>query len=191
MSGPKGRWIALLGVSLGLLVGAIAPRTARSDGPRFGRDDVRTLFYISKSENRNRVDFGMKLDSNCQPRGTEPVFPYWRMLENSPVTLEGLSTGEPRAYGIASQRIHDRSREGTWVHVELRALSNRSVEVLTLRNTSGRCDAGARIAIRGQESHLHHVYVELSRGFIPRPRWVQLNGRTVRHQQAVRERIDD
>ena len=75
----------------------------------------------------------MKLDSNCQPRGSEPVFPYWRMLANSPVSLEGLSTGEPRAYGIGRQRIHDRSRDGTWVHVELRALSSRAVEVLTLR----------------------------------------------------------
>ena len=171
--------------------GAVSPTTARSDGPRFGRDDVATVFYISKSENRNRVDFGMKLDSNCQPRGSEPVFPYWRMLANSPVSLEGLSTGEPRAYGIGGQRVHDRSRDGTWVHVELRALSSRAVEVLTLRNSSGRCAAGARIRINGQQSHLHHVYVQLSRGFIPRPQWVQLHGRTIADERPARERIDD
>jgi hypothetical protein len=171
---------------------ALSPPNARgSDAPRFGHDDVATVFYIAKSENRNRVDFGVKLDGNCQPRGDEPVFPYWRMLEESPVTLEGLSTGEPRAYGIGRQYVHDRSRAGSWVHVELRALSSRPIGVLTLRNSSGRCDAAARMTIRGQESHLHHVFVQLGGGLIPRPDWIQLVGRTVRDDRPVRERIDD
>jgi hypothetical protein len=170
---------------------AVVPVVAASDAPRFGPDDVRTIFYIAKSENRNRVDFGIRLDSNCQPRGNEPVFPYWRMLEESPAVLEGLSRGEPRAYGIASQRVHDRSRHGTWVRVELRALPSRPIEVLALRNSSGRCTAGARMVIQGRESHLDHVYVQLGRGLIPRPRWIRLLGRTVREEHLVRERIDD
>ncbi len=173
-----------------LIAIALVPADVRGDGPRFGRHDVQTVFYIAKSENRNRVDFGIRLDSNCQPRGNEPVFPYWRMLEESPTTLEGLSTGEPRAYGIASQRVHDRSRHGTWVHVRLRALDSRPVEILALRNSSGQCDAGARIQIRGKEAHLHHVYVQLGGGLIPRPRWIQLAGRTVREERRVRERIE-
>jgi hypothetical protein len=182
---------AAIFASIALLCVAVSPEALGSDAPHFGPNDVPTVFYIAKSENRNRVDFGIRLDSNCQPRGNEPVFPYWRMLEESPSTLEGLSRGEPRAYGIAEQRVHDRSRHGTWVRVVLRAVPSRPIEVLALRNSSGRCTAGARMQIRGREAHLGHVYVQLGRGLIPRPRWIRLEGRTVREEHPVRERIDD
>lgn len=58
---------------------AVALTTLTSRAPaselRFGANDLQTLFFISKSDDRNRVDYGMRLDSRCAPYGEEPVFP--------------------------------------------------------------------------------------------------------------------
>ncbi len=178
-----------LAVLLALLAVATPPASA-DDAPTFGPHDVRTIFYIAKSENRNRVDFAIRLDERCRPRGDAPVFPYWRMLANTPVTLQGLSFGEPRAYGIASQRVQPPSAEGTWVQIELRALPSRPIEILALENSLGRCDAGARMQIRGVEAHLDHVFVQLH-GLISRPEWIEILGRAVSNERSVHERIDD
>jgi len=45
-----------------------SPSSAHAD-PHFGPHDVATVFYVSKSENRNRVDYGLHLDADCHAQG--------------------------------------------------------------------------------------------------------------------------
>ncbi len=39
------------------------------------------VFSIAKSENKNQVQYVVRLDAHCAPVGPAPVFAYWRMLE--------------------------------------------------------------------------------------------------------------
>ncbi|NOY92101.1 MAG: DUF4833 domain-containing protein [Deltaproteobacteria bacterium] len=111
------------------------------------------------------------------------------MLEDHPPRLEGLSFGEPRAYGVASQHVDAPSAEGTWIHLDLRALENRPIDVLALRNSSGHCVAAARMIIDGQVSYLHYVYVDVGGGLIPSVDYIDLHGRSVSLERSVSERI--
>jgi hypothetical protein len=62
-----------------------------------------TLFFISKSDDENRVDYGMRLDSKCAPYGDESVFPYWREFEPLPPVR---TSGRARR-ASASMRVCD------------------------------------------------------------------------------------
>jgi hypothetical protein len=76
-----GRILAPCVVGFALLA---APSSARAGDPSFDANDIETLFFIAKSDDRNRVDYGMRLDKHCAPVGEAPVFPYWREFEPPP-----------------------------------------------------------------------------------------------------------
>ena len=58
-------------------------RAADGDPPPAGGLSV-ALFSIAKSENRNQVQFVVRVDKRCAPVGTAPVSAYWRLLEKGP-----------------------------------------------------------------------------------------------------------
>ena len=41
---------------------------------------VTPLFSISKTENRNYVQFAERLDEACAPVGPAPIYAFWRMM---------------------------------------------------------------------------------------------------------------
>ena len=59
-----------------------------SGDPAWGPHDIQTVFFFSKSDDKNRVDYGLRLDANCRPVGEEPLFPYWREFESEPPGLK-------------------------------------------------------------------------------------------------------
>src|SRR5689334_14951358 len=78
----------------GLVAGAIlAPAgAARAGEVAFGAHDVPTVFFISKSDDRNRVDYGIRLDASCAPLNDDAMFLYWRVFEGAPpVRLQTFS----------------------------------------------------------------------------------------------------
>ncbi len=116
-----------------------------------------SLFTISKSENKNQVQYAVRTDKNCAPVSTAPVFAYWRMLEQGPDRVAPLLPREERAYGIASQRVDDKGK----IHLVLRALPNRPIVVETGRAKDGSCQALANMPINGSPAYLFDVYVKL------------------------------
>src|SRR5579863_5839942 len=99
-----GRWgVTTLGFLSLVSMGA---RADTSSGPH-----VLPLFSISKSENRNQVQYAVRVDDRCQPLAQSPVFAYWRMLEKGPTVTEPLLAHEIDAYGIDSQ-VTTRTPEG-------------------------------------------------------------------------------
>jgi len=120
------------------------------------------LFSISKSENRNVVQFAERLDASCAPVGDAPVFAYWRMLEHGPAATEPLLAREQPAYGIASQAVAARSGDGGAVRVVLRALPRAPLYVESRRSArTGACEASARTPIEGVEARLFNVHAVL------------------------------
>jgi hypothetical protein len=119
--------------------------------------DVQPLFVISKSENHNRVAYGVHVDSRCVPQGPAAVFAFWQMLELGPGRVEPLLSRELPYYGVRrEQSVGDRS-----VEVRLAAIPSRPVLVHTSLE-GGRCRATATLPIGGTPARLWNVHAVLS-----------------------------
>jgi hypothetical protein len=119
------------------------------------------LFTIAKSENRNQVQYAVRLDEQCAPASGEPVFAYWRMFERGPTQIEPLLAIEQPAYGVRSQSIVISTNGGARIRLALRAMSDRPIEIRTWRAESGECRASAVTTIAGAPARLFNVYARL------------------------------
>ena len=124
---------------------------------------METLFFISKSNDRNRVDYGMRLDTRCAPYGEEPVFPYWREFEPPPpVRTKPMGVFSKIGYGISTQRVLRRSAAGGEIAIRLKQV-DRVIFITTSRGANGRCTALVRTKIASVEyAELVSIFVKLS-----------------------------
>lgn len=155
----------------------------------------RERLFVAKSENRNQVHYGVRLDETCAPTGRSPVFAYWRMLERGPLATEPLLSLEQPAYGVAGQRVLARGASGGQVEVQLNALRARTILVASSPRGQSeqagqpgeRCAAAATTTIGGAPAALTSVYAKLGWPF--GVAYLTLSGRTLADGRAIRERI--
>jgi Domain of unknown function (DUF4833) len=172
--------IAVLFVVLGSYAtgaGAVSPQASGSVIP---------LFSIAKSENKNQVQYVVRVDDRCAPAGQAPVTAYWRMLERGPTQTEPILPREVRAYGVANQALVTRDEGGGQVRVVLNALPGRPMTVVTSRASDGSCRAVANMSIAGAPAHLFNVYVKLKWDGVD---YLLLRGWSMDGSQAVTERL--
>jgi hypothetical protein len=149
----RARFLAL---SIALPLVFTAANAARAEVPY---SDV-SLFTISKSENRNEVQYAIRLDAQCAPIDATPVFAFWRMHEKGANVFEPLLGREQPAYGIGAQSI-------TWqngtpqIRISLRALPGRTIVVQPFRSTEG-CGARAEMTIAAASAQLTNVHAMLA-----------------------------
>ena len=158
---------------------------ARADAPG-PSGTVLPLFTIAKSENKNQVQYTVRVDEHCAPAGPSPVAAYWRMLERGPNVTEPILPIEVQAYGLASQTVVASGDQGGEVRATLRALPSRAVRVTTVRASDGRCHATAEVAIGGQPANLFNVYAHLAWLGVD---YLLLQGWTPDGTRVVREKI--
>jgi hypothetical protein len=143
--------------------------------------DVASVFFIAKSQNKNQVHYGIRVDTGCAPVGREPVYAYWRLIEDGGRS-EPLLDIEQSAYGVASQE----DLPGSAVRLVLRAFPRRSITITTERDGQ-RCRAAAVADINGRASRVDNIYVKL--------RWpfgidyLLMSGHRIDDGTWVRERI--
>jgi hypothetical protein len=174
--------------SLFLVTCAIASTIAAAASAQvaFAPSDVATVFFISKSDDRNRVDYGIRLDRECRPRPADAMVVYWREFEGASGgrVTHGLNVFEGPVYGVASE---DRS-QGAALVVEIRALRARPISVRAQRGPSGECTAEATASISGVPARLHHIHVTLG----SRPgsvAWIEIVGDALEGGRALSEWI--
>jgi len=174
-----------------LLAGAVvglSASLAHADEPRFGAHDIVTLFFISKSDDRNRVDYGMRLDANCLAAKSDAVFPYWREFEKSPpVRTHSLGTFEYLAYGVSEQRTVQRGPSGGQLLLKLKQVG-RPIWVVTQRDANGRCTASTRTTVAGVPAELISIYVKLQGPLSVA--YLDVKGRDLKTQKIVTERVE-
>jgi hypothetical protein len=156
---PRGVLIPVLAaVTLTTLTGSVL-----ANEPHFGANDIETLFFISKSDDRNRVDYAMRLDAHCAPYGEEPVFPYWREFEPPPpVRTKLMGAFSKMGYGISSQRVVSRTASGGETSIKLKQVG-RVVFITTGRAANGHCSALVRTKIANVPyAELLSIFVKLS-----------------------------
>lgn len=150
------------GVALALLT-ATSIAYANVD---FAATDVPTIFYVDKSDDRNRVDYGIRLDGRCLPTSGSPMVVYWREFERGSGgrVTHGLNIFEGPVYGVGSQRITERRADGATLEVTVSALSSRRLTIRTGPGTGGGCIATATTTIGGVRAVLDHVHLTLGDG---------------------------
>ncbi len=176
---------AVLGVSLGLTSRATATE------PPFGPFDVRTVFYISKSDDHNRVDYGIHLDAHCVPTQNDAVYFYWREFEKAPpVVVHGPGMLDFIGYGIAEQKLLLKTPTVGVHYVKLRQLPQMPVQIITTQGADGRCTAQARSTIGGKDRELLYAFVKLHSAFpTPSVEYVEVHGKDLETGQEVVERL--
>jgi hypothetical protein len=154
--------IRLSTVGLGLAA-VMLSAVAHGEEPHFGTRDIPTLFYISKSDDHNRVDYGMRLGEQCTALSNSAVFPYWREFEHAPpVRTHPLGMFEYFAYGISDQHAVGGSTPSEYV-IKLKQFGQRPIWVTTKREADGHCSVLVRCAIAGVRfAELLSIYVKLS-----------------------------
>jgi hypothetical protein len=173
------------GCASAVLAVASAGRSALADG-RFGPHDIRTLFAIDKSDDRNRVEYGIRLDPDCVPRASEPVYAYWRQVERGPEVTDDLNFGDRTVYGIKDQHVSAQPGDGTRVVIRLRATSKRSIGIY-VRKGNGTCLADSMTFIAGVAARLRLIHVELAGPFSVS--WIELRGERTDNGQPIVERV--
>jgi Domain of unknown function (DUF4833) len=160
-------------VTLAVFVAALVlPAVAHAD-PKFGPNDIATLFAIKKSENKNEVHYGIHLDDSCQPVGDEPIFAYWRDFEKGPNVLSDLGILEKKGYGIKGQWVQKRSPDDSRILMNLNATPDRGI-LITTKKTDGKCVAQAIATINKESALLEQVFVHIA-GFLSVD-WIELRG---------------
>jgi len=164
----------------------IAP-AAMAAYPPFGPNDVPTVFFISKSDDHNRVDYWMRLDKNCQPVNDDAITPYWREFEKAPpVVTHATGLLDGMAYGVAAQRIAKRSAAEADYALRLKAVG-RAIGITTRRGPSGKCVAVARTTIAGAMAELLSIHAQLSSPFSVE--YIDIKGKDFKTGKPVVERM--
>ncbi len=180
----------LAGITLGSLAfaAALSPAApAQAAEITFGSHDIPTTFFISKSDDRNRVDYGMRLDASCAPYGEEAIFPYWRVFEGSPpVRTKELSLMDRIPYGISEQRALSRSATGSEYSLRLKQFE-RPIVIITKKEANGSCSAMARSTVNGSQAQLVSVFAKLA-GFASVD-YIDVFGKDLQSGAPVTERI--
>jgi hypothetical protein len=143
--------------------GGLAERRsdAKAGEPPFGRFDVQTVFFISKSDDHNRVDYGIHLDEHCVSTRNDAVYLYWREFERAPpVVVHTPGLLDFVGYGISEQRVLFRAPNVGVHFVTLRQLPTMPVQIITTQGAGGRCTAQARSTINGKDLETGQEVIE-------------------------------
>lgn len=150
---------------------------------------VRSVFFISKSENRNQVHYAVRVDAQCRPEGEKPVYAYWRDFEEGPTVMSPLLKHEQTAYGLTEPRQVSREEAGGGqIRIGLRGFPDRPLTIETFRSADG-CRARALTTIARGSAVLRSIYVEI--GFLYSIDYVIVRGIRVADSQPVQEKVSD
>lgn len=119
------------------------------------------LFTISKSENKNQVQYAMTVDDRCSPVSNAPVHAYWLMNEWGPGRTAPLLAREQPAYGALDQKVLERQSTQGKVSLALRAMPSRTILVETSLAVGGACQVWSTATVDGAPAHLYNVHVKL------------------------------
>jgi len=132
--------------------------------------EIPSALVITKSSNKNQVNYAVQVNDACVPAGPTPVRPYWRMLERGSDATEPLVESELRAFGIERQHIAAGA-----IKVVLRGMPARAITIRTWRAPDGTCQSSANTTIAGVQARVTDVYVRQKLFGVE---YVQLTGST-------------
>src|SRR5262245_9307238 len=94
--------------------------------------DVRSVFFIARSTNKNQVHYGVRVDAACNFIGAESVYGYWQMLE-SHGEIEPILALEQPVYGLQESQSVTKNGASINIRVKLRAFPDRSLDIAIVK----------------------------------------------------------
>lgn len=165
------------------------PCAVRAEAPSFGPYDLRSTFYVGKSENQNQVHYGLRLDAQCRPVGKRPVFAYWQRLKSGKRVdgeLDGLGSN---VYGASEEQKVVATSAGSRVEIFVKALKKVRITIEVQKGPSA-CQAVAYTTILGQRARLSHAFIQLGMlGVLPK--YVDVVGYRLGDGKRLAERHKD
>jgi hypothetical protein len=122
--------------------------------------EIPDALVITKSSNKNQVNYAVEVDDACAPAGPSPVRAYWRMLERGVNATEPLRDDEARAFGIERQAIDRAGGGAAGVDVVLRGMPARAITIRTWRSPAGTCASSVNMTIAGVPARVANVHVQ-------------------------------
>ena len=126
----------------------------------FGPHDVHSAFYVSKSENKNEVHYGVHLDADCRPQGTGPVFAYWKRLKKGVRVDEPLIGMGMRVYSASEDQTVTITPTGGRVVMYVKALERLPVDVRIAKGKDG-CSVVPYVVLKGEKARLSYAFLQL------------------------------
>jgi hypothetical protein len=165
-------------------VAAVAALACGGRSPELASHDIATVFFISKSDDHNRVDYGIHLDDNCVPTD-DAVFPYWHEFEPRE-RVHPLGVLDERAYGIDDQRVvTGKAAAGGELEIKLKRF-DRPIEIFVAKQHD-QCVAYATTWIDGHSAIFTDAFLQL--GGLLSIDFVELHGRNSVSGAPLTERI--
>ncbi len=139
-----------------------------------------SLFRIERSKNKNIVQYDACLLQNNNISESNPVEAYWVLANGKKEELSLVETKQ--AYGIETKEKLGENK----FRIVLAALKDREI---IIEKVKGKCKA--LVKINGESSILERVYVnsEDQTLGLPKVHYVEVFGRNLRTNKAVKERI--
>ena len=177
-------------ITAAALASLLVTNVASAGEISFGASDIPTVFFISKSDDHNRVDYGMRLTAACVAPNNDAVFPYWREFEHSPpVRTHPLGTFEYLGYGISEQRLVHAGKPDAAYEIRLRQFRQRPIWITTTRDGAGHCHSLARCAIGGvPAAQLLSIYLKIAGPMSVE--YMIIKGRNLDTGQLIEERVN-
>ncbi|MDB4976396.1 MAG: hypothetical protein JWN48_4737 [Myxococcaceae bacterium] len=128
----------------------------------FGPNDVHSAFHVEKSENRNQVHYGIRLDAACRPQGKAPVFAYWMRLKKDVWDEDPLIGAAVRVYGASTDQTVQVAATGGHVDMYVKALKRVPVSIAITKGKDG-CIATPTVVLNGERVKLVRAFLQLGR----------------------------
>jgi hypothetical protein len=177
-------------VATATLAGSLIASVANGSEISFGASDIPTVFFISKSDDHNRVDYGMRLNAACTAPSNDAVFPYWREFEHSPpVRTHPLGTFEYLGYGLSEQKLVHAGKPDAAYLIRLKQFRQRPIWITTTRDAAGHCHSLARCDIAGsRNAELSSIYLKLAGKMSVE--YMLIKGRNRETGELIEERVN-
>jgi Domain of unknown function (DUF4833) len=120
-------------------------------------NDISSVFYVSKNDNGNQIHYGIRLNQNCLPEGSNPIYVYW--IRANKTTGNLLSVEEP-AYGISSQSVAGENVEVILNFFQARGIQ-KNISFRTSKLNNGNCQTRAFTRINNSQKQLSNIHIFL------------------------------
>jgi hypothetical protein len=172
---------------LAVWLGTVSPGAAADVLVDFGPYDIRSAFYVAKSENKNEVHYAVHVDAACRPLGKLPVFGYWQRLRKGKRVDEPLEGPGVRLYGASTEQKVVVGTTGGRIGMFVRALERVPVD-MRLHKTPTGCAAQSYVSLKRERARLSYAFLQLGR-FGLSVKYVDVVGFRERDGQRVTEQF--
>ena len=123
--------------------------------------ELDSVIFLTKNTNQNQVHYGVRVDKRCRPLEDEPVYAYWRLLEEGPDDRSGLMFWEEPGYGVTQPGEIALSENSGSLELVIRGVPEHTIKLHTFATEEG-CAARAFTHINGSNAVLERIDINVS-----------------------------